>query len=343
LKALTCAGALIAAAPAYAQGMPGMDMSGHAHHQAAPASAKPPAAQPSAPTVPEMGMSGHQHGKAAQPAAEPAAAAPPGDAPGHTAPAEPAGTDLSPPETSPPAPPPPADRAADAVWGAAAMAPAREQMHHEHGGMRLHQILFNLAEVQVRRGREDYRWDGEGWWGGDIDRLVVKSEGEAAFGRRLEAAEVQLLYSRAIGPYYDLQAGVRQDLGAGVRRTYASIGLEGLAPYWFETEGTLFLSDKGDVLARGEAWYDQRITQRLILQPRMELNFAAQNVPEQRIGRGLSTAELGFRLRYEIRREFAPYLGVSWERKVGRTGDYARADGEGRGGAAAVFGVRAWF
>ena len=304
MKAPACIAALIAVAPAHAQTMPGMDMSGHQHHQPAPT----------------------------------------GDASAHsTASSEKVSTDLSPRGTARPAPPPPADHAADAVWGAAPMAPARERMHHEHGGMRLHQILFNLAEVQVRRGREGYRWDGEGWWGGDINRVVVKSEGEARFGRRVEVAEVQFLYSRAIGPYYDLQSGVRQDLGAGVRRTYASIGVEGLAPYWFETGGTLFVSDEGDVLARAEAWYDQRITQRLVLQPRVELNLAAQDVPEQRIGKGLSTAELGLRLRYEIRREFAPYLGISWDRKVGRTADYARRYGDGRGGTAAVFGVRGWF
>jgi copper resistance protein B len=292
--------ALLVAAPAGAQGMSGMDMSGHQHHH--------PAAAPT-----------------------PAAAGPR------------SGTDLPPPAKSPPAPAPPRDHAADAVWGGDVMAPARAQMHREHGGMRLHQILFNLAELQVGQGRDGYRWDGEGWWGGDIDRVVVKSEGEGAFGRRVEAAEVQLLYSRAIGPYYDLQAGVRQDLGRGVRRTYAAIGVEGLAPYWFETEGTLFLSDKGDVLARAEAWYDQRVTQRLILQPRVEVNAAPQDVPAQRIGGGLSTAELGLRLRYEIRREFAPYVGVSWERKLGRTAGYARADGDDRGGAGVVLGVRAWF
>jgi copper resistance protein B len=243
-----------------------------------------------------------------------------------------------------PAPPaPPADHAADAVYGAEAMQASRAMLHREHGGMRFHQILFNVAEAQVRQGGDGYRWDAEGWWGGDIHRLVVKSEGEGRFGRRIEAAEAQALYSRAIGPYFDLQAGLRQDLGAGPRRTYATLGLEGLAPYWFETEASLFLSNKGDLLARGEAWYDQRLTQRLVLQPRVEFNLAAQDVPAQRIGRGLSTAELGLRLRYEVRREIAPYVGVSWDRRIGRTGDMARAAGEARGGASAVFGVRTWF
>jgi copper resistance protein B len=121
------------------------------------------------------------------------------------------------------------------------------------------------------------------------------------------------------------------------------LGIEGLAPYWFEAEGTLFLSNKGDLLARAEGYYDQRITQDLVLQPRAELNFALQNIPENAIGSGLSTAEIGLRLRYERIREFAPYVGVSWERKLGRTADLARMRGEDTGGAHFVLGVRAWF
>src|SRR3546814_6564109 len=102
-------------------------------------------------------------------------------------------------------------------------------------------------------------------------------------------------------------------------RAYAVIGFEGLAPYGFEVEGAAFLSDKGDLLGRLEGYYDQRLTQRLVLQPRVELNFATQDVPESRIGAGLSDAELGLRLRYEITRKFAPYIGVSYEAKTGQT------------------------
>ncbi|WP_267435793.1 copper resistance protein B [Sphingomonas sp. GM_Shp_1] len=233
-----------------------------------------------------------------------------------------------------PPPPPPSDRAADRFYDPAAMAVADRRMRMEHGGMRFLQILFNLAEVQIRDGRESYRWDGEGWFGGDIDRLVIKSEGEGGLGDRIGAAEVQALYARAIDPYWNLQAGLRQDVGAGARRTYAVLGIEGLAPYWFDVEGALFLSDKGEVLARAEAWIDQRITQRAILQPRVEMNFAAQDVPEQGIASGVSNLELGLRLRYEIAREFAPYVGVSWERR------YGPASG---GGAALALGIRTWF
>jgi copper resistance protein B len=242
-----------------------------------------------------------------------------------------AGTDQPAGDAPPPAPP--RDLAAARFYDPVAMAAADRRMRAEHGGMTFGQILFDLAEVQVRDGRDGLRWDGEGWYGGDIHRLVVKSEGDGGTDR----AEVQALYSRAIGPYVDLQGGLRQDLGAGAKRTYATIGVEGLAPYWFQVEGALFLSDKGDLLGRVQAYYDQRVTQRLILQPRAELNVAAQDVPTSGIAAGLSEAELGLRLRYEIKREVAPYVGVSWEHRRRVT---ARDDA---GGAALVLGVRSWF
>ncbi|MBJ6121875.1 copper resistance protein B [Sphingomonas mollis] len=262
---------------------------------------------------------------------------------GHCKPAAttPVGTDQ--PAGNAPPPAAPTDLAAARFYDPAVMAASNAGMRREHGGMRFSQVVFNIAEAQVKNGRDGYRWDGEGWFGGDIHRLVVKSEGEGSFGRRLDDAEVQALYSRAIGPYFDAQGGVRQDLGHGAKRTYATIGVEGLAPYWFEVEGALFLSDKGDLLGRVEAWYDQRITQRLIAQPRLEVNLAAQNMPGSRIGSGLSDAELGLRLRYEIKREFAPYVGVSWERRYGDTARYARARGDDTGGFALALGVRAWF
>lgn len=256
---------------------------------------------------------------------------------------QPAGTDQ--PAGDAPPPPTPTDRAADRFYDPGAMAAADRAMRREHGGMAFRQILFNLAEVSPRTGRDSYRWDGEGWFGGDINRLVVRSEGEGegAFRGRVETAEVQALYSRSVDPYWNLQAGLRQDLGTGARRTYAVVGVEGLAPYWFDVEGALFLSDRGELLGRVEGWYDQRVTQRLILQPRVEFNLAAQDMPGRRIGAGLSTAEAGLRLRYEFAREFAPYVGVNWERRTGATARYARGRGEDAGGAALVLGVRAWF
>lgn len=253
--------------------------------------------------------------------------------------APPAGTDL--PAGDAAAPAPPADHYADRAYGSAAMARGRAAMMREGGGAAFGQLLFNLAEVQVRDGRDGWRWDGEGWFGGDRNRLWVKSEGEGRFGRGADAAEVQALYGRAIGPYHDLQLGVRYDLKP--RRAYATIAVEGLAPYQLDTEAALFLSTRGDLLARIEGWYDQRLTQRLVAQPRVELNLAAQDVPRDGYGAGLIDAELGLRLRYEIAREFAPYVGVSWERKTGRTARLARARGEGAGGASFVAGTRFWF
>jgi len=216
-------------------------------------------------------------------------------------------------------------------------------MMREQGGQNFYQLLVNLAEVQVRAGRDGYRWDGEAFVGGDINRLWLKSEGEGAFREGVESAEVQALYSRAIGSYFNLQAGVRHDFRPSPTRTYATIGFEGLAPYMFEVEGALFVSDKGEVLGRLEGYYDQRITQRLILQPRVELNLSAQDVPEIRQGSGLTDAELGLRLRYEISRQFAPYIGVSYEAKTGRTADFARADGKDPTTTSFVAGVRFWF
>jgi len=249
-----------------------------------------------------------------------------------------AGTDLPAGDAPPPAPP--TDRAAARFYDPATMAAADRRMRAEHGGMTFGQVMFDLAEVQVRDGRDGLRWDGEGWYGGDRDRFVVKSEGDGRVDR-IDRAEVQALYSRAIGPYTDVQGGLRQDLGAGARRTYATVGVEGLAPYWFQYEGALFLSDRGDLLGRVQGYYDQRITQRLILQPRVELNVAAQDVPASGIAAGLSEAELGLRLRYEIRRELAPYVGVNWEhrRRIAQGGD-GDADSNG---AALVVGLRSWF
>lgn len=252
-----------------------------------------------------------------------------------------AGTALGP--GSAPSPAPPTDHYADRVYAPEAMADARGAFKREHGGTSHSMVLFNLAEYQFRNGWDEYRWDGKGWYGGDINRLVIKSEGEGVVGGGLESAEVQALFSHAIGPYFNLQAGVRQDFKPTPRRTYATVGIEGLAPGFFEVEGAVFLSSKGDILGRLEAYYDQRITQRLILQPRVELNLSAQNVPEIRVGSGLTNAELGLRLRYEIKRELAPYVGLSYDRKFGNTARFARADGDGRSAGSIVVGMRTWF
>ena len=260
---------------------------------------------------------------------------------GHATPSGPAGTDL--PAGNAPPPPVPADHAADAIYGAAPMAKGRHHLDKFHGGQKLWQVTVDLAEVQVQRGRDGFEWDASGWYGGDLDRLWVKTEGDGAFGRPLERVEVQALWSRAIDPYFNLQAGVRHDFRPDPSRTYAVLGIEGLAPSFFDVEAALFLSSKGELMARAEGHYDQRITQRLILQPRAELNFAAQDSRRLNLGSGLSDAEVGVRLRYDIRREFAPYLGVQYRRAFGDTRRFLRADGENLGGWSLVAGVRTWF
>ena len=241
------------------------------------------------------------------------------------------------------APPVPTDHAADALYDPAAMASARAAMIAEGGGMTYSQWMLDRLEYRAGKGADGYAWEGEGWIGGDINRFAVKSEGEGTVGGSLERAEVQALYSRAIDPWFNLQAGVRQDFGEGPDRSYAVIGIDGLAPYWFEVGAEAFLSTRGDAHLRLEASYDQRITQRLILQPAAEFNLAAQDVPELGIGAGPSDIELGLRLRYEIAREFAPYVGVNWERKLGDTADHARAAGDRPSATSLVIGLRAWF
>jgi len=234
--------------------------------------------------------------------------------------------------------------AADAVWGREAMEPSRKQLARENGGMTTGMILIERLEARIATdGAEDgYLWDAQGWYGGDINRFVLKTEGEGEFGGALEDAEIQALYSRAIGPFFDLQAGVRFDPEPD-RRTHLVVGLQGLAPYMFHMDGALFLSDRGDLTARVEAEYDQKITQRLILQPRIEAEFAAQDIPEREIGAGVTRVEPGLRLRYEIVPEFAPYAGIDYEATLGETADIARANGEDPGGLKAVVGLRAWF
>lgn len=317
-----------------------------------PAAAQPRPEPPAPPTcLGEHAAMGHCTLPATPPPAKPQPAPPPQSAcqPEHAAmghctlapKAAGEGTDL--PAGSGSAPPVPADYAADAVYGPSAMAMGRHHLFQYHGGQNFFMAIVNIAEAKIRNGRDAYEWNGQAWYGGDINRLVVKSEGEGVFGSGVESAEVQALYSRAIGPYFDLQAGVRYDFRPDPSRVYAALGIEGLAPGFFDVDGTLFLSDRGELLARLEGYYDQRITQQLILQPRAELDFAAQSSRDIGVGAGLSRAQIGLRLRYDIAREFAPYVGVQYERAFGETRDFLRDEGEAAGGWSFLAGVRFWF
>ncbi len=258
------------------------------------------------------------------------AAPPPADAPVVTA-------------AETPAPIAAKDHAADPYYDPAAMAKARDGLRYESGGMPNSMLLVDRLEWRPGRGADGYAWEAEGWIGGDIDRFAYKTKGEGSFGGSAEKAEVQALWSHALDPWFNLQVGVRQDFRPDPRRTYATVGIEGIAPYWFKLEGQLFLSSKGEASARIEANYDQRITQRLIAQPAVELNLAAQDVQEIGMGAGLNSVELGLRVRYEIVREFAPYVGVHWEKKLGQAADYARDEGESSDSLRFVTGIRFWF
>jgi copper resistance protein B len=253
-------------------------------------------------------------------------------------------------EAAPPvAPPPPEafqgpEHAAETVFDRALFRRKRqEELIDEHGGFETWLFLADQLEYRFNDGRDGYKWDIEGWYGGDYDKLWLKSEGEGAFGEAAEQLELQALYSRAIDPWWNFQAGIRHDFRPDPERTHLVVGVQGLAPYWFEVGGQLFLSDKGDITARVEAEYDQRITNKLILQPAVELNLSLQDVPEIGIGAGLSSAEAGLRLRYELVPEFAPYVGVEYERAFGGTADFRRAASEDVGGWTLLTGIRLWF
>ena len=250
-------------------------------------------------------------------------------------------------EPIPVLPPPPSagsgpPRAADEMWGADAMRASRGALGRENGGMKTAGLVLDRLEYRARAGEDGFLWDGDAWYGGDIERLWLESEGEGSFAEGLEDADLSLLYGRAISPWFDMQVGVRQDL-VGPERTYLDLGIQGLAPYLFEVEADVFLSTKGDLTAKAEVELDQRITQRLIIQPRAEISLAAQDVPELGIGAGVDAIETGVRLRYEIAREFAPYVGLAQEWKIGTSAQYARAAGEDPSVTQFVAGVRFWF
>lgn len=224
------------------------------------------------------------------------------------------------------------------------LAAMRAHVQKHHGGMTFSYVEGERLEYRSNEGDPVFLWDLQGWYGGDRNKLWLKTEGEFDFDAdEFEEAEVQALWSRAVTAFFDVQAGVRHDFAPGDDRTFAVLGLEGLTPYLFEIDAAAFISDDGDLSARIEAEYEFLLTQRLIFQPRTELNFEAQDTPARDLGAGLSGVELGARLRYEFRREFAPYIGISWARALGDTADFVRADGEDPGGVSFVAGLRFWF
>jgi len=203
-------------------------------------------------------------------------------------------------------------------------------------------VLFDQIELQAGDGVVGGSWDNRGWIGGDLNRFWFRTEGESEDGD-LSEAQAHALFGRAIHRWWDVVGGVRQDFRPGPGRTWAAIGIQGLAPYFFDVEATAYVGSSGRTHFRIETEYDLLLINRLVLQPLIELEIFGKSDPERQIGAGLSTAEFGLRLRYEIRREFAPYAGVTWNRKFFGTADLARAAGEDTSGVRLAVGARLWF
>ncbi|MDG2518080.1 copper resistance protein B [Lysobacter soli] len=202
-------------------------------------------------------------------------------------------------------------------------------------------IFDRLEAVDLDHGRGE-AWEAQAWIGSDLNRLWLRSEGERERGHT-EAADLEVLYGRSVTPWWDVVAGLKHDFKPGRSRDWAAFGVQGLAPYKFEVSATAYLGESGATAATVEAEYEVLLTNRLILQPRVEVEAFGKDDPARGIGSGLSTVEAGLRLRYEFTRRFAPYVGVAWERAYGGTADHRRDDGEAVEDTHLVAGVRLWF
>lgn len=209
--------------------------------------------------------------------------------------------------------------------------------------MVFYQVLFDELEyTRTRRGRSGLAWDAQGWVGTDYNRLWVKTEGERT-GGTTEDGRIEFLYSRPVAAFWDLQAGLRHDFGQGPKRDWLAFGVQGIAPYWFDVEATAYVGSAGRTALRLKSEYEFILAQRTFLTPSVDANFYGKSDPGRGIGSGLSDVSAGLRLRYEIRREFAPYIGVNWTKRFGNTADIARSAGEPVVDRQLVVGVRAWF
>ncbi|MCC6209174.1 MAG: copper resistance protein B [Gammaproteobacteria bacterium] len=206
----------------------------------------------------------------------------------------------------------------------------------------LGKLMIDALEVREVEDGNPVKWDAEAWLGRDLRKLWLKSEGVRSDGET-SAAELQLLYSRAVAPYWDLQAGWRGDLEPAPRRDWLAIGLRGTAPYFLEIDAALFAGESGRSALRVKMEYELRLTRRIILGPELEMNVYGKDDPALGVGAGVSSAQLGVRLYYQVARQFLPYVGVEGRRRFGATEDFARAGGLNPDDAWLLAGVRAWF
>ncbi|ASL01863.1 copper resistance protein B [Xanthomonas citri] len=235
---------------------------------------------------------------------------------------------------SAPIPPPTADDIA------AAFAPLHTHTMHSAGIN--HYVLLDRLEASNTDRGSGQAWESRAWIGGDIDRLWLRSEGERHDGRT-ESTSLEAFYGHAISPWWDVLVGARQDIGAGEHRSWAAFGVQGLAPYKFETEATLYVGNGSRAALRLEGEYEVLLTNRLILQPRAEADIALTDDDRRGIGSGLEQVELGLRLRYEITRRFAPYIGWVHGRSFGDSAQRAAMDDAPARDSRFVAGVRVWF
>lgn len=203
-------------------------------------------------------------------------------------------------------------------------------------------LLVDNLEVMRTKDKTFAEYDLQAWYGRTYDRVVLKAEGEADDGK-LEDARTELLWGHAVATYWDTQLGVRYDSGENPGRSWLAFGIQGLAPYWFEVDAAAYVGEEGRSALRLEAEYELLLTQKLILQPKIEMNFYGKSDVERGLGSGLSDVSVALRLRYEIRREFSPYVGIERVNKFGETANIARATGKGTGERRWVVGVRFWF
>jgi len=203
-------------------------------------------------------------------------------------------------------------------------------------------VMIDQLETRVTDGDNPFVFEGQAWIGKDLNKFAIKADLEQVNGTT-EELELQALYSKAVAVYWDFQIGVRQDIKSVPKRNWLAIGFQGLAPYWFEVDTALFIGESNQVGLRLSAEYEWMFTQRWVLSPEIEVNFHSKDDIETGVGSGLSDSQIGLRLRYEIKREFAPYIGINWNKKYGNTATFAKNAGEIVDDTQFVVGIRAWF
>lgn len=204
--------------------------------------------------------------------------------------------------------------------------------------------MTKLDQFEVRsvEGDDPLVLEVQAWFGYDLDKLWLKAEGERVDDES-EELELQALYSHAFSAFWDVQIGLRKDFIPAPDRSWGVIGVQGLAPYYFEVDAALFVGESGRTAVRFEAEYELLFTQQIVLMPELKINAYGQNDKDTGKGSGLADVELGLRLRYELRREFAPYIGLNWQKQYGNTADFTKLEGGEIEDTQFVVGVRAWF